>query len=121
VKSGDATIKTTEIAARIDEALRHVPHIVSCRSIVASRGKSVEVVLDLHVGAGADLARAADDACRRAQEIVEQEIGIALAAPPRATLHYRELRLKEETAGEAPATRIPSGWERPVDEGTHDA
>jgi hypothetical protein len=121
VKAGDATIKTTEIAARIDDALVQVPHIATCRSIVASRGKSVEVVLDLHVDAGADLARAADDACRRAQEIVEQEIGVALAAAPRATLHYRELRLREETAEGAAATRIPSEWERPVGEGTRDA
>jgi hypothetical protein len=122
VKSGDATIKTTDIAARIDGGVRDVQHIADCASIVAVKGGSVEVVLDLHVDAGADLARAADDACRRAQEIVEQEMGIPLASRPRATLHYRELRLREEPAGkraEAATTR-GTGWERPSNEGTHD-
>lgn len=124
VRAGDATIKTTEIAARVDDAVRQVPHIANCRSIVAARGKRVEVVLDLHVGAGADLAKTADDACRRAQDVVEQEIGIALAAPPRATLHYRELRLRDQpakkTGAAAPAPPAQTGWERPGDEGTHD-
>ena len=123
VKAGTATIKTTEIAARIDGAVRQIADIVDCDSIVAARGKSVDVVLDLHVGAGADLAKTADDACRRAQEVVEREIGLALAAPPRATLHYRELRLRDQpkTAGAAASTpSAHTGWERPGDEGTHD-
>ena len=122
VKAGDATIKTTEIAARIDGAVRSVPHVANCASIVAARGKRVEVVLDLQVGAGADLAKTADDACRRAQEVVQHEIGIALAAPPRATLHYRELRLRDQpkNASAAAPVSAQTGWERPGDEGTHD-
>jgi hypothetical protein len=119
VKSGDATIKTTEIAARIDDGVRRVQHVAECTSIVASRGNGVEVVLDLHVDAGADLAKTADDACRRAHEIVEQEMGIPMTQRPRATLHYRELRLKEEPARARPIAS-PSGWERPADEGVHD-
>jgi hypothetical protein len=123
VRAGDATIKTTEIGARIDAAVRQLADIVDCASIVAARGKRVEVVLDLHVGAGADLAKTADDACRRAQEVVEQEMGIALAAPPRAPLHYRELRLRDQPKTASAAASAPSaqtGWERPGDEGTHD-
>lgn len=119
VKAGDATITTSEIAARINEGVGQLQHIADCASIVAARGKSVEVVLDLHVDPGADLARAADDACRRAQEIVEQEVGISLAERPRATLHYRELRLKEDPARARPVPAT-SGWERPAGEGTHD-
>ncbi|MEX0750805.1 MAG: hypothetical protein WD359_08340, partial [Dehalococcoidia bacterium] len=120
VKAGDATIKTTEIAGRIDDGVREVAHVADCRSIVAARGTAVEVVLDLHVDAGADLAKTADEACRRAHEIVEQEIGVRVSAPPRATLHYRELLLKEEPARPGRTTQLPSGWERPADEGTHD-
>jgi hypothetical protein len=123
VKTGDATITTSEIAARIDEGVGALPHVAGCRSIVAARGKSVEAVLDLHVDAGADLAKTADEACGRAEEIVTLEIGLPLAARPRATMHYRELRLKDEprrTTREA-ATPAPStGWERPADEGMHD-
>jgi hypothetical protein len=123
VKAGDATIKTTEIAARIDDAVRAIQHVANCASIVAARGRRIEVALDLHVDAGADLAKTADDACRRAQEVVEQEIGLALTAPPRATLHYRELRLRDQpktaSAG-THSTNADTGWERPADEGTHD-
>jgi hypothetical protein len=119
VKSGDATIKTTEMAARVDAGVRQVQHVADCVSIVASRGKSVEVVLDLHVDAGADLAKTADDACRQAHEIVEQQIGVPMTKPPRATLHYRELRLREEPAQARPVA-APTGWERPAGEGAHD-
>jgi len=119
-KAGDASIKTTEIAFRVDEGVKQVPHVANCRSIIAVKGNGVEVVLDLHVDAGADLAKTADDACRRAQEILEQEIGVPLMGRPRATLHYRELRLKEEPVPAASRSMPSTGWERPGDEGTYD-
>jgi len=120
VKAGDASIKTTEIAFRVDEGVKQVPHVANCRSIIAVKGKGVEVVLDLHVDAGADLAKTADEACKRAQDIIEQEIGVHLVARPRATLHYRELRLKEEPATAVRPSMPSTGWERPADEGTYD-
>ena len=122
VKAGSATITTREIAARINARVRQVEHVAACDAIVATRGERLEVVLELHLEPGADLARAADEACRRAQALVEQEIGVELAAPPRARLHYRELRLRGETQP-TPAERAPapSGWERPEDaEGERD-
>lgn len=122
VKAGGATITTREIAARINAGVQQVEHVAGCDAIVATRGKRLEVVLELHLEPGADLARAADEACVRAQALVEQEIGVELAAPPRARLHYRELRLRGETQP-APAERAPapSGWERPGDvEGERD-
>jgi hypothetical protein len=120
VRAGEATIKTTEIAARVDDGVRDVPHIAECVSIVAARGKAVEVVLELHVDAGADLSRTADEACRRAHDIVEQEIGIPLASRPRATLHYRELRLRDEPASHTATITSATGWERPGGEEAHD-
>lgn len=97
VKAGEATITTREIAERIDAELRQVEHIADCQAIVAAHGRQVEAVLDLHVDAGADLTRTADDACTRIRQLVEGQIGIELAAPPRARLHYRELRLRNDT------------------------
>ena len=121
VRAGDAAIGTAEIAARVEDEIRQIDHISACTVIVAARGGRVEVVLDLQVGAGADLARTADEACRRAHELVEQRIGVPLAQRPRARLRYRELRLNESAAsGGEPAHRV-TGWERPAaDEGTHD-
>ena len=122
VASGDATLTTKEIAERVEQEVRLVPHVRDCAAIVAARGKRVEVVLDLHVEGAADLAEAADEACRRTQTLIEQRIGIDLALPPRARLHYRELRLTKDAKGNivAPAPE-PTGWERPnMGGGTHD-
>lgn len=112
VTSGDVTITTKRIGETIDDAVRAAPHVAACTTMVTRRGRKVEVVLDLHVDAGAELAQTADEACRRAHVLVEQ-LGIELSAKPRARLHYRELRLRPETQQEAEAT----GWERPPRQG----
>jgi hypothetical protein len=109
--SGGATITTSQIAARIDTEVMQIPHIAQCAAIVAARGKKVEVVLDLHVDAGANLAQTADEACRRAHVLVEDQLGIEMAAMPRARLHYRELRLQGEAAARTAGPE--TGWERP--------
>jgi hypothetical protein len=114
LKSGDATITTKQIAERIEAEVLAAPHIAQCRATVAARGKRVEVVLDLHVGPGAKLAQTADDACHRAHVLVEERLGIEMAARPRARLHYRELRLRGEMAEELAAARSATGWERPA-------
>ena len=113
MKSGAAAITTAQIAERINAEVLQVPHIAECAAMVAARGKRVEVVLDLHVDAGADLARTADEACRRSHVLVEERLGIEMAAMPRARLHYRELRLRGEGAASALERHGPSGRERP--------
>lgn len=113
MKSGAAAITTAQIAERINVEVLQVPHIAECAAMVAARGKRVEVVLDLHVDAGADLARTADEACRRSHVLVEERLGIEMAAMPRARLHYRELRLRGEGAASALERHGTSGWERP--------
>jgi hypothetical protein len=110
VKAGDASLTTVQIAERIEDEARAIEHVAGCKATVAARGNRVEVVLDLHVDAGADLARTADDACGRTQTLVEEQMGVQLSQRPRARMHYRELRLG------APQ-RPPTGWERPGDEG----
>jgi hypothetical protein len=106
VKAGGATITTKEIALRINaEIEQQVPHVATCDAMVATHGRGVDVVLELHVEPGADLAHTANVACGHAHALVEQQMGIDLAAPPRARLHYRELRLRED--------QLPTGWERP--------
>jgi hypothetical protein len=110
VKSGDATLTTAQIAERIEDEVSAAPHVASCKATVAARANKVEVVLDLHVDAGANLAQTADEACRVAHTLVEDRMGIALVQPPRARLHYRELRLRDGT--QRPAT----GWERPAED-----
>lgn len=115
VRSGDAMLTTKQIAARVEQEVRAVSHITGCTAMVAARGKRIELVLDLHVDPVASLAETADDACRAAQHLIEQDMGIELAQPPRARMHYRELRLHDD---ERPAlggwaARPGTGWERP--------
>ncbi len=105
VRTGDATITTREIADRIDAEVQRVEHVAECQSIVAARGRRVEAVLDLHVDAGADLTHTAEEACARVRQLVEGQIGVELAATPRARLHYRELRLRGD---EPPPQGAPS-------------
>jgi hypothetical protein len=108
VASGDVTITTARLAAHIDDAVRSLPHVADSQTIVARKGRRVEVILDLHVDAGADLAPTADEACRRAHRLIER-LGVELASKPRARLHYRELRLQAEqraTQGEETQRRI---------------
>ena len=122
VKAGAAAITTKQIADRINAEVAQVEHVASCIAAVAARGKNVEVVLDLYVDHAADLAATAEAACRRAQQLVETQLGVGLAKRPSALLHYRELRLGSERPGgrsEQPASRAAAaahtGWERPGD------
>lgn len=120
MQSGEAAITTSEIGARINAEVGNVPHVAECTARVSAHGKKVEVVLDLYLDAGANLTETADEACRRAHILVEQQLGIEMAAMPRARLHYRELRLGSQAANAA-STRESSGWERPHEpEGTLD-
>jgi hypothetical protein len=119
VKAGDVTLTTAEIAARIEEEVRAVQHVAWSKAVVAAQGNRVEVVLDLHVDSGADLAHTADEACRRAHVLVEEKMGVPLTRRPRARIHYRELRLGTAAGGPPQPPRPATGWERPAgDEGT---
>lgn len=111
VKAGDAVITTAQIAARVEAEVRAVAHVAECAALVTRHGKKVDLMLDLHVDAGADLAETADEACRRAHVLVEERMGVGLAARPRARLHYRELRLQSQ-----PPPREITGWEHTVHE-----
>ncbi len=99
VGAGGARITTDEIKHRLEEELRALPHINDVQATVQARGRKAEVSLDLHVGAEAELAAAAEEACRCAREVIEQRMGVALARAPQAQLHYRELRVARPQEG----------------------
>lgn len=119
VRAGEATLSTVQIAERVEEEVRAVDNVAWSKAIVAAHGNRVEIVLDLHVDAGADLARTADEACRRAHVLVTEKMGVQLTTRPRARIHYRELRLGNANGAPAAPPRPATGWERPTgDEGT---
>ena len=120
IDGGDITLTTAQIGERIDAEVARDEHVAACAASVTAHGKRAEIVLDLHVEPGANLARVADAACRRAETLATTEMGIELAKPPRARMHYRELRVREDqrpappqAQGAAAAQHPPTGWERP--------
>lgn len=132
VRSGDATITSDAIAERIQQEVLTVEHITAAKVQVAGRRQRVEVDLDLHVDPEASLATAADAACSRTRELVEGRMSIPLVRPPRARLHYRELRIGRAAAGSdeqqavTAEETVRTAWERPAETeqqeaGGHDA
>jgi len=105
VGTGEARIPTDEVAHLLEQELRQLPQLTQVQASVQARGDKAEVSLDLHVGADADLTATTEEACRRAGELISQRIGVSLARPPRAQLHYKELRVARKPA----PTGSPSG------------
>jgi hypothetical protein len=91
---GDAVLTTAAIGQRIEEAVNQVPTVSDVRATVRAKHKGVTVGLDLHVDPDANLAAVTDAACEAARDVLTNKVHVELLAPPRARLHYRELRLK---------------------------
>jgi hypothetical protein len=107
VGTGEARIGTDEISHRLEEELRALPQVNQVQVSVLARGQKAEVNLNLHVAAEADLAATTEEACRRARQLIEERMGVALTRPPQAQLHYRELRVARPQEASPPA---PSEW-----------
>jgi hypothetical protein len=95
---GDAVLTTGAIGQRIEEAVNQVPNVSDVRATVRAKRKGVTVALDLHVDPEANLAAVTDAACEAARDVLSDKVHVDLLAPPRARLHYRELRLRGRQA-----------------------
>jgi hypothetical protein len=104
VQGGTATLSTAAVAQRVEEAVRQVPNVADARAFVRSRRKGVEVDMDLHVDPDANLADVTGAASLAARDLLANRMHVALIAPPKARLHYRELRLRRTTAAEPAST-----------------
>jgi len=109
VKVGDAVLTTAAIGQRIEEALRDVPHVAEARASVRATRKGVQVSLDLHVDPEANLATVSDEACQAARDVLAEKVHVALVGPPRARLHYRELRLQRAAQARSARPATPRG------------
>ena len=113
LRVGGAVLSTADIAQRIEEAVRTVDHVVNVKASVKAKRKGVLVLLNLDVDPDANLAVVTDEACAAASDVLANKVHVALAAPPQARLHYRELRFKTRTVKEPAAA--PSPDEDPKD------
>ena len=55
----------------------------------------------------ANLAVVTDEACEAASDVLANKVHVALAAPPQARLHYRELRMRARPVKD-PAAAVPA-------------
>ena len=119
VGGGEVEISAEEAVLRVEEELRLVPQVDQVEAKIVGKGKKAEVSLTLHVAADANLANTADEVVSRASSFLEEKMGIQLAKPPSAEIHYRELRVSSRAAAsqQAPVaeskTVPPAATERP--------
>ncbi len=119
---GDAVLSTAAIGQRVEEGVREVPHVSDVKAQVKARRKGVDLFLDLHVDPDANLAEVTNASCEAARAMLNERVHVALAHPPKARLHYRELRLsrsggmqQQPAAPETPSEEEPraAGEEAP--------
>ncbi|MGE0056798.1 MAG: alkaline shock response membrane anchor protein AmaP [Dehalococcoidia bacterium] len=103
IQGAHATLSTAAIAQRLEEAVRQVPHVADTKAFVRARRKGVEVDMDLHVDPDANLADVTGAASTTIRDVLSSRMHVALVAPPRTRLHYRELRLRRPPNGEPAA------------------
>lgn len=104
VQGGRATLSTSAVAQRIEEAVREVAHVADAKAFVESRRKGVEVEMDLHVDPDANLADVTNQATVASRDVLASRMHIELLGQPRVRLHYRELRLRRQAQTEPPST-----------------
>ena len=111
IGSGEARIGTDEVAQRLEDQIRALPHVAQAQVSVIARGAKAEVTLDLQIGPEAELAVTTEEAGRLTRYLLEERMGVALTRPPQAQLQYRELQVSRPPApsspGEPPAPSTP--------------
>jgi hypothetical protein len=107
LRVGGAVLSTADISQRVEEAVRNVEHVVSVKSYVKAKRKGVVLLLNLDVDPDANLAIVTDEACEAASDVLANKVHVALAEPPQARLHYKELRFKKAKDEPPPADETP--------------
>lgn len=115
VKAGDALLSTNAIAQRLQQELSALSHITHVKPTVTARGKAVEVDLELHVDPDSNLALTSEEACRAVENLLDNQLSVEMARPPRLNLRYSELRLPEAPRGTLPFEPPPPLEEPPAE------
>ncbi|MCI0849691.1 MAG: hypothetical protein J4N26_01910 [Chloroflexi bacterium] len=107
VGSGQGSISTEEVVVRVEDGVRALAQVSDVQATVLGRGKKADVTLKLHVRPEADLAATTDEACRVTRELIEEKMGLELARPPQAELHYRVLNVSRTRQSKATTIQSP--------------
>jgi hypothetical protein len=120
VTRGRAVLSTSAVAQRLEEAIRQVPHVGEAKAYVEPKRKGVEVAMDLHVDPDTNLAVVTDAAYSAAEDVLRNEMHVAILGQPQARIFYRELRLRRPgtttaVAGAAGATAAATMSDAPAE------
>jgi hypothetical protein len=111
VTGATAILPAEAITQRLELELRSLPQVQEAQAMVASRDRGLAVALNLTLAPDANVSSATEEACRLAQETIEQKIGVALVGLPTV-----QIRFGPPTATPAPPPPPPPKTDAPEEE-----
>jgi phosphotransferase system glucose/maltose/N-acetylglucosamine-specific IIC component len=102
VTGATAILPTEAITQRLEQELCSLPQVQEAQAMVAARDRGLAVALNLTLTPDANVSSATEEACRLAQETIEQRIGVALVGLPAV-----QIRFGPATAATAPPAPTP--------------
>jgi phosphotransferase system glucose/maltose/N-acetylglucosamine-specific IIC component len=88
VTGATAILPAEAITQRLERELRLLPQVQEAQAMVTSRDRGLAVALDLVLAPDANVTSTTDEACRLAQETIEQQIGVALVGLPTVRIAF---------------------------------
>jgi phosphotransferase system glucose/maltose/N-acetylglucosamine-specific IIC component len=88
VTGATAILPTEAIIQRLEQELLSLPQVQEAQAMVATRDRGLAVALNLTLAPDANVASATEEACRLAQETIEQQIGVALIGLPTVQIRF---------------------------------
>ena len=88
VTGATAILSTEAITQRLEQELRSLPQVQDAQAMVASRDRGLAVALNLTLAPDANVSSATEEACRLAQETIEQRNGVALVGLPPVQIRF---------------------------------
>jgi hypothetical protein len=88
VTGASAVLSIEAINQRIEQEVTALPQVKEAKAWVTARDRGLAVALNLVLGPDANVPEATEDACRVAQETIEQKIGVALVGLPTVQIAF---------------------------------
>jgi hypothetical protein len=88
VTGATAILPAEAITQRLELELRSLPQVQEAQAMVASRDRGLAVALNLTLAPDANVSSTTEEACRLAQETIEQKIGVALVGLPTVQIRF---------------------------------
>ena len=111
VTGATAILPAEAITQRLESELRSLPQVQEAQAMVASRDRGLAVALNLTLAPDANVSSTTEEACRLAQETIEQKIGVALVGLPTV-----QIRFGSATATSPPPPPPPPKADAPEEE-----